>query len=532
MRWMVVAAVVGFPRLAIALNGTASFPDSSCSAAERTRLANAMATLRSAFVDNPGSIGTCMREAYAAGPNTSDQNGLGTVWTDWLMYRLAENMPTKFYCSETLPGGSFGSAAAGLSFTEEVVLMTHASLHVSVSDEQVAALLTHEIVHTKGGDHGIMDGIETASTSPHLASYCFAQRAQAMPIDTQGGPPRSSQAQEMRQSPVGQFRGDSFEAACPGKTVAAGIFGHESTANLERVGLTCKPPGVDSQEQDTQAFGSWVGTSFRQRCYPNEVVVGLWGYADYTIEAAGPMCASQMNVNTSLTPTYNDQIHGTARGISWQRRCPLGMVVKALRGRTEGWGSGKVNQLEVTCQSLDNSQHIARWSLPSVGNGNNYGWANREVCAGRSAMIAINVVTDAAGLTRIAGWCKHVTTAAATQSLSGWSQLLPGYGGMWTGHTGDYCPENQVLVGLVVYTPAGGGNINAVGGRCAPIASWTSSQASSIKELPVRGVTSGSATFQTCPQPYVMDGFYAQTNARVNSLAVQCRAFNGYGDAP
>ena len=507
-----------------ALNGDVVIWNGTCTAAETDKLRQSLALLRSWVVDRPDAMRRCLEESVLGGPENDSLSFDGDGYPEWIMWKLAEQIPTEIECNPTT------GPAAGPNPKEHINV---GPWNINMPVDELAGLLLHEISHTKGFDHP--SGAEYSRSIPIALQTCLsgAVAGDARPVDFER---RSEMIQESRLAGVGIRQGQPVESSCWGDRFAVAIFGHESGTGVERLGLACKARGADKPTVDEQAFGSATGTSFRQSCFPGEVMVGAWGLGDRELRAVGPMCALESAVGQA--GQYNDPTHGGAGNLLWSRRCPLGMAVKGMRIRTAGWYTGRLRWLELECQNFDRPQHVSRWQLSELGGDSGYGYGNREECAGRAALVGVHTfVGPAETLVRLSGSCAQIGSGGGQNWLAGgWWHILPGFGGARYAGAGDvvasdYCDSSQALVGMRINHDS---QIRAVQGICAPVTPWSAGQPVSYQYLPQRGAAqpTGTWTEQICPYNMLVDGFYMEANQRVNSLAVQCRGFHGESGHP
>ena len=494
-----------------AINGTATFTD-TWDPAQMDRIRAALVVARDRMA-SPEML-NCLKESQMAGPNTAPGLTLGTAYPEWIQSRMLQDLSTNF----AMPN-YYLSAAVGLSY-EQVY-----GFGVMTDPEWLAAKILHEVGHNKGWTH--VQTEEAALAVSNQLENCSIGIGEGRGRAGYAFVARSEIKQETTLAPVGQPRGEGAEVSCPGTQVAAGIIGHAKFGL--RVGLTCQERG-GTVLADTEVLGTTnPRVNFSRVCTAGSLMVGAWGSAREAPGGIAPLCATEAEVYAGGSASQRLPIAGSWLGPEWERRCPAGMVVKELRGRTISL-DGVLGSIELTCQLLANPQPIVKTRFPEVGIRGNVTTVARESCIGRSALSALLVTTNGAALARIAGVCDPVRTSpSGVDFVNGLPTWLPGVGpheGEGFAEATGYCPEGQALVGVRI---GGGSPLSALQGVCAPVSAWdTPSTLVFFTLTPWMGATPTlPLADQVCPRRQFVSGLTIGANSFVQTLGITCRDFQG-----
>jgi len=216
------------------LNGVVIFPaDAQCSLAERDKVSQALAQLRTYVVTSPTALRACVRNAVLL---------RGDDFSEEIMARLAQDLPTTVRCRElgTTSGGATINANAPLSISDEQMRIDHGLLTQSVA--RVAAVMLHEIAS-----------------------------------------PGNDVAEEHVLSPAGGSGGDAFAGRCPVGQVLVGFragLGFWGDA-VSHVAGVCAPSHLWMRTTSAVttttigAFGNDRGNGSTALCPRGDVLTGL-----------------------------------------------------------------------------------------------------------------------------------------------------------------------------------------------------------------------------------------------------------------
>jgi len=493
-----------------AINGTATFSD-TWDPAQMDRIRAGLLVARDRMA-SPAML-DCLKESQMAGPSTGPDQPLGTAYPEWIRSRMLEDLPTNFARPDY-----YLSAAVGIP-NEEVLGLA------ATDPESIAAKILHEVGHNKGWMH-VLTGEAGLSVPDQLETCSRDIGTGESPLLGHGFTPRSAIAQETTLAPVGLPIGEGVDTACPGTQLAAGLIG--STKSGLRIGLNCREWGGTAMTETPVLGGIRFFSQTLLSCPEGSMMVGAWGNAGEGLGGIGILCATEAQIAAGGLQSQRSSLVGSFRGAEWERKCPAGMVVKELRGRTTSVG-GTVRAIELTCQSAANPQPILKSSYPLIGIRGNVTTIAREACIGRGAVTSL-LVTAGGGVARVAGVCHPVRTSPdGIDFINDLPTWLPGVGP----HDGDgfsgkegYCPDYNALVGVRV---GAGSPLSAVQGLCAPVGDW------GIPTTPVTptptewlgGAPAFPSTDQLCPRGQFVGGFSIAANSRVQALGIMCRDFQG-----
>ncbi len=493
-----------------AINGTAIFTD-TWDPAQMDRIRAALVVARDRMA-SPAML-NCLKESQMAGPNTAPSQPLGTAYPEWIQARMLEDLPTEFAAPDF-----WLSAEVGVPYERVLGL-------AATNPETLAAKILHEVGHNKGWTHVLTD--ELGLAVPDQLEACSRDIGEGVVGSVgHGYTPRSAIKQETTLAPVGLPKGEGVDTACPGTQVAVGIMGF--TKRGFRVGLSCRERG-GSTLTDTDVLGGEQDVIFfRRTCPVGSVMVGAWGTAREYVSAIGPLCASEGQVIAGSLTSQRISSAGTLHGLDWERRCPAGMAVKELRGRTVSAG-GSLQAIELTCQLLSNLQPILKTRFPEVGIRGNVTTVARESCIGRAAVGSL-LVSRSSAVARVSGFCFPVSTSPAgvdfVNALPTWLPGVGAHGGDGLVAAAGHCPDFQMLVGVRI---GAGSPVSAVQGVCAPVSDWDTPGTLVFFTLTswLGGTPALPLTDQVCPRGQFVTGLSIAANDFVQAIGITCRDFQG-----
>jgi len=517
----------------LALTENMVFPDSSCNDTARAAILSAATTARTLLYQRPGELIACLQQGFQIGPDTQaswaapvfdGQPGRGTSYPEWLVWRLTQNMWTYNTCEDV--GFAHARARPNLNFFEEIKWAKSWVEDPTTPHEDLVRVLLHELSHNKGAMHPY-PVTENQYSMNLLIEGCVSSLLNGdSPAYPTNWPVRNELVQESLLSPVGIERGDGVVTECHDPDeFAAGIWGSaDASHGVGRLGLTCTR-STPASDRDTSLVGTdGDAASFRTRCYPNEVMVGLWGQASATVSSVGEVCADRQGVLSGTDIFWNDPDAGAGGVLSWIRTCPAGMAVKQLRARV----ADDVHRLEIGCQRLSMPENIHAVFPSSAKMGGGGGEEAYTLCPGRSVMTGLALYPFQNVMYRATPLCHQVETKdGALRRWRGTDKLvMPGAGGGGFGqdqvNVDNLCPLGEALVGMAANVDAG---VNGLAGICANITDWDKLQTGSVHTLASVGGTWGLWVQQTCAPGMFMVGWDTQSAQSLNSVQIACRRF-------
>jgi hypothetical protein len=480
-----------------ALNGTVSFPDSSCSASQQTKIQSAMAIAYSNL--NDSRMTSCMRNAIMSFYNAFPER----VLTD-----ERENMPTAIYCADLAPGVN---AQAPAPYSTEKLTLDYGFL--ANSEDRIASVILHEVAHNKGYLHPTNEGQQEYSytVNEQIEACSLSISSGASPAQP-NGPRLDSLTPETRLAPIGETGGSAYSIACYGGKVSKGIYGHSGSL-VDSFGVLCGPVGGATNGSTAQVGGSG-GNAFTQSCASDEVLIGIQGRADQYVTSVGAICEKEADVRASLLTPRVVTASGGTEGLLYTRRCPAGMFVRKVVGKSGTF----VDRMEVACQRLDSIEESPVSYPARVGA--TTGPVTWEECAGRAALVGLTYEAEPSSVVRLGGSCAIVSGSGVGSAV----HQMPAHGPLLNGSiTGEQsCAAGSVLVGLRFRA---GTAIDAVGGICAGASAWRDGIGTTTN-LALIGATSGTVLTRTCPVgQYLIGWLIGEDTTDVTSVQPICRSF-------
>ena len=500
--------------------------------------------LKPRIVTNPSLMLECIKDAVLGGEVllSSGQHDEVT-YPEYIMGRLADNIPSTVICSNAFIGAGY-CQAGGIpeSFTCGPDM-------AGVERVFGASVALHELSH-RYYEHPGPYAEDYGASVPLALQNCIISVQNGESPAHPGMDRRDSFAStEATLAQVGNEGGaDSLLADyCPVDKFINGFYGTTSGA-LNAVGGICKA-FRGTATTDLPKAGAISGTTFRTTCLAGELAIGAWGRSNDLVNSIGSICATEDNIvtgngfNTSTSRAEN----GSTTGYQWQRVCPAYQAMKGLRHRSSSAG---INRLEIVCQDVRTPQNVDQ-SLVGTQTGGTYDYS--ENCQSRSVAMALVLNSvDTGGINRLGGWCDAVSPANSSYPISAIvadgdgvalnadgsthsasSHILPSHGGVGGGPHVDHCPTGQALVGATIYKNSGYGMAGIVG-KCADVLGWSSGTTSATTSTPLRGVTTASSSQLECPPQKFVSGWGISTirvgtpgNDFVQDLRLNCRGFGG-----
>jgi hypothetical protein len=506
----------GVSSQALPLNGQVVFVDSSCNfgiRADKVRTAMRIAGehLRTPVMEE------CLRQAIISYTEFG--------YPEDILSRMRADMPTHVNCA------NIGGAQAPGDISDERI--TLGNDFIDNNNEQVmASVILHEIAHNKGYHHPTpanvppnwplnLDPEDNKHSVPEHLRVC-SHSISTSGFPTPNGLRRGDLPMETTLAPTGRNGGAPFQINCPAGQKAFGLQLRDDDRVVTAVGLSCRPVAGGDLTDTVMAGGGDPQTHTFNDCFEGEVLVGIHGRAGVLNDAAGPICARVTDVRAGIPTVFRDAQQGGSGGAPTDRLCPLGMVVRAIKGKAGVF----VDRLEVECQQLDRTESVAERDLEPVGGSG--GSATREKCPGRSALVALNFQTGAR-VDRLGGTCNRIETSGTTDNIFGDPIHMPGHGGTGgiLGQQNARCGgafSRSVLVGLQIR--ADSSTLIAVGGRCADAAGWSNpSNNITPVDLPMNGGSGGTLRTPTCPRGEFMIGWTIRAGNLVDQVRPICRDF-------
>jgi len=498
---------------ALPLNGQVVFVDSSCNVGIRpdkirTAMRIAGEHLRTHFMED------CLRQAIIS----YTEHG----FAEEILGRMRADMPTHVNCAEIN-----GAQAPGNIADERLTLGN--SFIDSQNEQVMASVILHEVAHNKGYHHPtaanvdpqrpiFFDPEDNKHSVPEHLRICSHNISIGNFPTPPNGIRRDALPLETTLAPTGRNGGGPFQINCPAGQKAFGVQLRDDDSRVTAVGLSCRPVGGSDITDTVMAGAGSPETHTFNDCFEGEVLVGIHGRAGAVNDAAGPICARISDVRAGIPTVFHDGQQGGSGGFSTDRLCPLGMTVRAIKGKAGLF----VDRLEVECQVLDRTEAVSERDIEAVGGSG--GSATREKCPGRSALVALNFQTGAR-VDRLGGTCFRVETSGATDDVFGNPIHLPGHGGTGgiLGQQNASCGLGSVFVGLQIRADS---TLIAVGGRCANAAGWSNpSNNITPTNLSMHGGSGGTLRTPTCPRGEFMIGWTIRAGNLVDSVQPICRDF-------
>lgn len=492
------------------LNGTVSFPDSSCSTARKNKITTALGILRAQVVTSPSSMLACVRDAILS---PRDGNFAETI-----MAQLAEDMPTTVKCAElgTTSSGATINASAAIDISDESLTIDFGFVDGNTA-ERVASVILHELAHNKGYVH--LGGAEYDYSVPQQVEQCSASLSGVSGFsDPNLGPSRSAFVGEAELQRIGGTGGSPVESRCSGGEFIMGQSIATGSGDITTLGFRCGTSGSTPSNRGTLFTGS--GTTSTDLCANDEVVVGVRGYADGDssggVHRMGFVCSRWSDVSAG-TNTIRRALteRGTSTGEDIERLCPAGMALKGLLGRA----GSSLNELRLVCQKTSRYTFGAYTDLATFGtaiaSGSNRR-STREFCSDAGVARGLYGRFDGR-LDRLGAIChglaSQVTIGGAQLVLrsSGEDHITPAAGGEEESDTAfeGECPSGQALVGYQS-TSRSTGEPASVSGLCADVGDWanTGAPAPTVTTItPAFSTAGGASSAATCARGEFLVGF-------------------------
>ncbi len=501
------------------LNGTVTFTDdTTCggiNSAARTRIRNAFTTARSWGASQNMTL--CL--AYHGMSMTNGDS------PEVVQQKVLENMPTRVSCA-VLANNASAEAGVGVS-PEEITFDINYISSPNTKDWHISAVVLHEVAHNKGYTHanGAPDdmGIEESYTAA-VGRMGFCAEAIGQNELTQTGlyslySPRNRteySALELnrgaRLNIVGHEGGGPNEIRCPGGQFASGLRGR-SGSWLDAVGLACRAADGVTDGAGASILGGSGGGSFDDRCPSGRLLVGIQGSGSDRVSSLGGICQAVTAIAArSNTDVSYMTVRGAAVSPSFNRRCPLGQVVKRIHVQT----GERVDGIEVECQTISNAVVQGTYSFAVRGSTTDKAYI--EQCPFGSVLTSL---TGSAGgeLDRLAGVCTQVNDLGDTVALTGDEGIpIQGQGGY--GGVGFYtkCPAGMALTGAVLRY---GYRVDGIQGVCSNVQQWSAASGTvQTSTLDHKGGGGGGTANLSCPREYFLTGWKIWTgeNGGVTSV--------------
>lgn len=488
---------------ALRINGEVDFGP-GCTPSEQGRISDAMGLI-TASLESSDDYLECVKSAVL----TADDGATA----EELVERLRENMPTSIECSDVVCNDPNTAGCAGVGIpTEDISLQRSYLLNADI--ESIAGLIVHEVGHNKGLGH------PGTWFEPDSRFRAIRQLQECMRADEPAGLARDAAEGDTELARVGGEGGSPFELACPGGHIGRGLVVDSSSSYVNRLALRCDVSTTGSVGRFRDSI--W---SRNRTCPAGEVLVGVKGRAGSILGRLSMICADEDDVVAEqMTVGAQRWVGGNSQsGTDFERRCPAGMAVKRLRGRS----GSRIDQLRVGCEAYPVSARGQNELQPVVGT--TTGSPIEDHCMGFGVLTGIWGSSGGA-VDRLGGRCLSTVSNfwgvpdldddAAYQSI----EAVGGEGG---NNFDDSCPTGQAVVGLRARTGSLVGRVQAI---CSDVSQWSSTSGTpAISYTPYRGTGGGTTTNQICPQGKFVVGMRTwasktvHATPTVNGFAPVCR---------
>ena len=525
------------------LNGTVIL--TSCTPEQEARLTQALQLAKQWL--NDSRMQGCLEDSFPNGGSTNLQAPLrGAGYPEYILWRMREDMATNLICDDDFQPSLAVAVSIANSNPEKIFVRKNQVLARTVDDW--ASTLLHEAAHTKTFHH--FDDIDTDPERNLSVNLVLEQCAAGIRANVPSPKPLYSRSAltsgEIPLAPVGLDVGpQSFNVACVSSpsgvpTSADGLSGATDANGIRRLGLSCKIKDRADGGTYLSVFAGAqdVGTSFKQACPEGEVMVGLYGQSQERVNSMGAICANETYVFYKIPYDSPRQLPtaGNSTGLPWRRMCPLGMSVKAVRGRHSNVDG--VKQMDVVCQDYSKPERYAVGvNLTSAGGPGHAGGLHEVVdleCPGRSVGKGIHGVFPPPGSTgqvsRLGVWCEETSDVAGFMSRN----LNGGFPTASAGNPGslpsqsrsEVCPDDpaQAMVGLAVNHD--GVSVRGIQSLCGSLRNWGRA-GTTVATLPVQGTTTGTWQTLLCLTGSYLNGIRVEVDGYgVNRLSILCRRFS------
>lgn len=483
-----------------AFNATITYPDKSCSDAERAILDQA-APLAVQYLNSDALI-KCFR-SHGLSATDGDSPELALL-------KMKENLPTRAVC-ENLDGAL---AATGETYK---ISFDHGFLLNGATVEKVAAVIIHESAHFYGYGHGdpaypswTSGGISEPDFSmPGQIGHCaesytagsyIASGVDGAVVDSQG----YSVFELKNGSTLAQAGrvADSFNRdQCDSGRFATGLK-VRSASWIDALALECRNADGDGIRTTTPLRGGTGGTVAEDMCATGELMIGVNGSSSNYVRTLQAVCASASNLAAGTADAGRKlTMRGSADGPSFKRICPAGQAVKGIRINSGTY----VDSLTLECQKVTTTAVPASATLGFLGSTQSSA-ASYESCPYGSVLTQING-RSASELNRLVGQCRQVKDWGDYVTLTGSEDIVVAGHGGWGGDAFiDSCPNGEALIGLEIRSA---GRIDRVRGICASAEAWSTSYAAVTRTyLSAHGGTGGeSPRVLECPREHFLTGW-------------------------
>jgi len=483
-----------------------------------------------AAINNP-AIEDCLRQAIISYTETG--------WAEEIIARLRANQTLVAFCRDL--EGERWAQANELNNAEIVTFDTPKLADSNITDDTWAGVILHEVAHNRHYSHPVEANTTSSLSYDDTAEYAHSVNRQiercGVEVLQGKNPPEpngwrlDTLVSETTMSPTGRAGGGQpYEITCRGGEVAFGV--QLKTGSLvDSIGLSCTVPGTGGifDTEMTPAPGGQHSFNDCPRDFlGNErLLVGIHGRAGAVHDSIGLLCATAGDIASNRPGLTLSARPGVQTGTPFVRRCPPGMIVRAIKGRA----GNLVDRVEVECQDLARLEVIDQEILGRTGQPGPH--TTIEKCAGRSALVGLTGHVDQF-VDRLGGFCSEVLTTCAGNDCTddvahiNSRHFLPAHGGS-TGRVSETisngtCGFGAVLVGLKMRA---GDLIDQIAGVCAQADEW-GRNGGTPRTMPALGGGNGGTDVPAvlCPRTKFLVGWRISHGGRVNSIEPICRNFN------
>ena len=239
-------------------------------------------------------------------------------------------------------------------------------------------------------------------------------------------------------------------------------------------------------------------------CGAGMVVTGIKGKSGEYIDSLKLLCSDIDDVQAGLTDAITLNVGGGSGGFGFERRCPPGMAVQRIVGRS----ADAIDQLRLVCHEVGEPARSGFYTSTSNTVGSTTGFHDRQYCTGMGALVGFYGQSGAL-VDRLGGICEPLrpNTSGTLVRIGSQEHITTAYGGSGGPAFDDECPSGFALVG---FNARHGTLVDRIQGICGRISKWKSGVtlvASDRQLLPARGGNGGNAVTRECPQGQFLAGF-------------------------
>jgi len=256
-------------------------------------------------------------------------------------------------------------------------------------------------------------------------------------------------------------------------------------------------------------------------------MVGLWGTEHSIvgwIQSASPICHDEDEIASSMNDDHSMPPAGAFLGRHFERRCPRGMAVRAIRGMEPGIPT----RLSLICQDIDVPEIGTPHELSRAGGTRGVNTHARVMCSGRGALVTLSGNANRE-VDRLGGMCETLERNSSGNLVRGGNENHLAEQGGWGGDSFEEdCPPNTALVGLILRA---GARIDQATGVCVDTIAWDRGLSPPQQFLNTQGGMGGSPLHRMCPSREFLVGWQLGSGTSrydddtVHYITPICRSF-------